>query len=399
MKDGGGSKLRKMRGYSPQNVRRIPPLISAYLALGPVKYNPRMDHVSRLRELQASLADHRLDALVVTHLPNVRYLCGFTGSAGILLIGPKRPIFITDGRYTEQAHEQVQGAKVVIGKGPALDEMAKQAARLKLESVGIEAEHMTVAQRSRFNKLLPARTRLRATSGMVERLRTIKDPAELDLIRNAVNLGAELFEVVLEAIQPGVCESEVAAELEYAARSRGAEGMSFETIVAAGPRSALPHGVASLAVIPARGFVVLDYGVILAGYCSDQTRTVHVGKPTSEARKWYESVLEANLAGIRAVKAGVTAGKVDKAARDVLRRKKLDRYFTHSTGHGVGLEIHEMPRLGRNQAERLESGMVVTIEPGIYVAGKGGIRIEDMVAVTEHGCEVLTPVSKDLIIL
>ena len=358
-----------------------------------------MNHVSRQRELQDELADRRLDALVVTHLPNVRYLCGFTGSAGILLVGPKKTIFITDGRYTEQAHEQVQGAKIVIGKGPALDEMAKQIGRLKPTSIGIEAEHMTVEQRSRFSKVLPKKTKLRETSGMVERLRTIKDPEELEAIREAVNLGAELFEVVLKAIRPGVRESEVAAELEYAARSRGAEGMSFETIVAAGARSALPHGVASQAVIPERGFVVLDYGVILAGYCSDQTRTVHVGKPTSDARKWYESVLEANLAGIEAVKAGVTAGKVDKATRDVLRRNKLDRYFTHSTGHGVGLEIHEMPRLGRNQAERLQTGMVVTIEPGIYVAGKGGIRIEDMVTVTEHGCEVLTPVSKDLVVL
>lgn len=358
-----------------------------------------MDYVSRLRQLQAEVADRRLDALVITHLPNVRYLCGFTGSAGILLIGPKKPIFVTDGRYTEQAHEQVQGAKIVIGKGPALDEIAKQIGRLKLASIGIEAEHLAVAQRSRFSKTLPKHAKLRETSGLVERLRTIKDPDELDAIRNAVNLGAKLFDVLLKAIRPGVRESEVAAELEYAARTRGAEGMSFETIVAAGPRSALPHGVASQAVIPERGFVVLDYGVILAGYCSDQTRTVHVGKPTSEARKWYESVLEANLAGIEAVKAAVTTGEVDKATRDVLRRAKLDRYFTHSTGHGVGLEIHEMPRLGRNQTERLESGMVVTIEPGIYVTGKGGIRIEDMVAVTEHGCEVLTPVSKDLVVL
>jgi Xaa-Pro aminopeptidase len=175
--------------------------------------------------------------------------------------------------------------------------------------------------------------------------------------------------------------------------------MSFETIVASGPRSALPHGVASQAVIPERGFVVLDYGVILSGYCSDQTRTVHVGKPTAESRKWYEAVLESNLAGIRAVKDGVTAAKVDRAARDVLRRAKLDRYFTHSTGHGVGLEIHEGPRLGREQQDVLEAGMVVTIEPGIYMSSQGGIRIEDMVAVTEQGCEVLTPLGKRLIVI
>jgi len=228
-------------------------------------------------------------------------------------------------------------------------------------------------------------------------LRLIKDADELAAMRSAVDLGAELFEVVLKAIRPGVRESEVAAELEYAARKRGAEGMSFETIVASGPRSALPHGVASHARIPSRGFVVLDYGVILAGYCSDQTRTVHVGKASPESRKWYKAVLESHQAGVEAVKAGVTAGEVDKAARDVLRRAGLDRFFTHSTGHGVGLEIHESPRLGRNQPETLAAGMAVTIEPGIYVPGKGGIRIEDLVAVTKNGHHVLTRLSKDFI--
>jgi Xaa-Pro aminopeptidase len=358
-----------------------------------------MDHLSRQRKLHAEFADLRLEALLVTHLPNVRYLTGFTGSAGVVLVGPTKPIFITDGRYTEQAHKQVQGARLLISKGAALDAVAQQIARFKPETVGIESEHMTVAQRSRFRKLLPAKTKLRETSGVVERLRMIKDAEEIDAIRKAVKLGAELFEVVLEAIRPGVRESEVAAELEYAARTRGAEGMSFETIVAAGPRSALPHGVASDKPIPERGFVVLDYGVILAGYCSDQTRTVHLGKPSSEARKWYGAVLESQLAGVDAVKAGVTAGEVDQATRGVLRRAKLDRYFSHSTGHGVGLEIHEMPRLGRNQAEELEAGMVVTIEPGIYVEGKGGIRIEDMVAVTDSGHDILTQLSKELVVL
>jgi Xaa-Pro aminopeptidase len=360
-----------------------------------------MDYLSRQRRLRDELADRSLNALLVTHLPNVRYLCGFTGSAGILLVtaDAKKPIFLTDGRYTEQAHHQVEGAKIVISKGPALDAIARQIVKLKFEKISIEADHLTVAQWSRFKKFLPPKVKLRETNGLVERLRMMKDAAELAAIRKAVTLGAELFDVVLKAIKPGVRESEVAAELEYAARSRGAEGMSFETIVASGPRSALPHGVASAAAIPDRGFVVLDYGVILSGYCSDQTRTVHVGNPSAEGRKWYKAVLDSNLAGIEAVKAGVTAGEVDKAARDVLRRAKLDRYFTHSTGHGVGLEIHEGPRLGREQTEELEAGMVITVEPGIYIAGKGGIRIEDMVAVTDRGPEVLTPLEKELIVI
>ena len=229
------------------------------------------------------------------------------------------------------------------------------------------------------------------------RQRMIKDAEELKLIRDAVKLGAKVYQQALKAIRPGVRETEVAGKLEFAARQAGADGMSFDTIVAAGKRGALPHGRASSQPIPRRGFVVIDSGVILRGYCSDMTRTVHVGRVSKVERGWYEAVLEAQLVGIAAIRPGVTAGEVDEAARSVLRKAKLDRYFTHSTGHGVGLEIHEPPRLGKKQAERLEPGMVITIEPGIYVPGKGGIRIEDMVVVTEAGCEVLTPVTKDLI--
>jgi Xaa-Pro aminopeptidase len=190
---------------------------------------------------------------------------------------------------------------------------------------------------------------------------------------------------------------EVAGKLEFAARQAGADGMSFETIVAAGKRGALPHGRASGQPLPRRGFVVVDSGVILRGYCSDMTRTVHIGAVGRVERQWYETVLEAQLVGIAAVRPGIAAGEVDDAVRAVLRKAKLDRHFTHSTGHGVGLEIHEPPRLGKKQTERLAPGMVVTIEPGIYVTGKGGIRIEDMVVVTKNGCEVLTPVTKELI--
>lgn len=351
----------------------------------------------RQRQVIDALEDQRLDALVVTHLPNVRYLTGFTGSAGVLLIGPKlrKPVFITDGRYTSQAREQVEDANIVISRSPALEAVAERTS--KLANLGIEADHMPVALRSRLNKATKAK--LKETSGLVERIRLVKDAGELAAIERAVLLGSELFDVALKTIKPGVRESDVAAEMEYAARRKGAEGMSFETIVAAGPRSALPHGVASTAPIPPRGFVVLDFGVILGGYCSDMTRTVHVGKPSPEARRMYQAVLDAQLAGIDAVRAGATAGDVDFACRSTLKRAKLDRFFTHSTGHGVGLEIHESPRLARNVEQELEAGMVVTIEPGVYVEGKGGIRIEDMVAVTETGCDVLTPTTKELIVL
>jgi Xaa-Pro aminopeptidase len=202
---------------------------------------------------------------------------------------------------------------------------------------------------------------------------------------------------LLKSLRPGVAESTVAARLEFMARKAGAEAMSFETIVASGKRSALPHGVASAAALPSEGFVVLDYGVVLDGYCSDMTRTVHLAKASAEARALYDAVLDAQLAAISAVRPGATTGEVDHEARQELKRAKLDRFFTHSTGHGVGLEIHESPRLAARNQVVLQPGMVITIEPGVYLPGKCGIRIEDMLLVTETGYEVLTPVSKELI--
>jgi Xaa-Pro aminopeptidase len=229
----------------------------------------------------------------------------------------------------------------------------------------------------------------------------IKDNDELELIRAAVKLGASLFGRALEVLKPGVRETEVAAEMEYAARRAGAEAMSFPTIIASGARSALPHGRATEQPIARGGFVVCDFGVILDGYCSDQTRTLWVGTALNarhkEARGVYDSVKEAQEAAIAAVRPGISVGEVDSAARKVLRKAGLGRHFTHSTGHGVGLEIHEPPRVSAGQKEVLKPGMVITIEPGVYFPGKWGIRIEDMVAVGERGCEVLTPTSKDFL--
>ncbi len=356
-----------------------------------------MDYKGRLRRLREELARRRLEALLVTHLPNVRYLTGFTGSSAALVISEGKAAFFTDGRYTEQAHEEVQGARVHIAKGAVLTAAARWISDGRLKSVGFESERMTVATRDAAAKAMGKRTRLRPVAGLIEQLRIIKDEEELARIRAAVELASELFEGAMKAIRAGVAESAVAAELEYAARRAGAEGMSFETIVAGGARSAMPHGRASSQAIPNRGFVILDYGVILAGYCSDMTRTVHVGQVTARERDMYEAVREAQEAGIAAVRAGVAAGEVDAAARKVLQRAGRGKYFTHSTGHGVGLEIHEPPRLGRGQTELLRPGMVVTVEPGIYVPGKGGVRIEDIVHVTERGCDVLTPTTKELL--
>ena len=365
---------------------------------------PRMDYRARQTKLLQAAEAAKCHLFLVTHLPNVRYLCGFTGSSAVLALTPSRSVFFSDGRYTEQARAEVAGARIVIArKSPlaAAAEWLQRGAVRKKSGVrlGIESEHVTVASRALLARLLSPHFRLRNTAGLVERHRMVKDAEELARLRAAARLGGTLFEAALSQVRPGTAESVLAAEMEYVARQGGAEEMSFPTIVAAGPRSALPHAHASSNPVPPRGFVLFDFGVILAGYCSDMTRTVCVGRPTEEARRVYQAVLEAQMAAVAAVRPGVAVGEVDRAARNVLRGAGLARYFTHSTGHGVGLEIHEPPRVAAGQQERLQPGMVITVEPGVYLPKRGGVRIEDMVVVTGSGCEVLTSTSKELIVL
>lgn len=356
----------------------------------------KMNVRGRQKALREALDRRRVDALLVTHLPNVRYLCGFSGSSGALLAA-RRPVFFTDGRYAEQASAQVEGARVAIIKGFPLAAAAATCVKSGLKRVAIESEHLTVAQLGAFERALGKGVKVVRLAGVVEQLRARKDVNEIQLLRNAVELSSKLFRPLLRSMRSGLAESAIAARLESMARRAGAEGMSFPTIVASAERSALPHGVASAAKLPATGFVVLDYGIVLDGYCSDMTRTVHLGKAPAKARALYDAVLEAQLAAIRVVRPGATAAEVDHAARRELKRARLDRFFSHSTGHGVGLEIHELPRLSARSDEALRPGMVVTVEPGVYLPGRCGIRIEDMLLVTESGNEVLTPVSKELI--
>ncbi len=356
-----------------------------------------MNYPARQRNFAKQLDGARLSGFIVTHPPNLRYLCGYTGSNGLLLFAGDQPTFFTDGRYTQQAREEIQGARIAIAKGPLTEAACHVIGNRKPVSIGYEADHTTVAAAKQLGKVSEKKIAWKPISGLIMRQRLIKDAEELRLLGSAVNLGATVYQEALASVAAGVRESEVAGRLEFAARRGGADGMSFDTIVAGGKRSALPHGRASNQPLPRRGFVVIDSGVVLNGYCSDMTRTAHLGRATREERRWYDAVLEAQLAAIAAVKPGATAGSVDYAARNVLRRAKLDRYFTHSTGHGVGLEIHEPPRLGVGQEEPLQAGMVITVEPGVYVPERGGIRIEDMVVVTHTGCNVLTPVGKVLI--
>ena len=361
-----------------------------------------MEHARRLGLLRRRMTKAGLSGLLVSHLIDIRYLAGFTGSSAALAITRRSARLFTDGRYKAQAGEEVKGAQVDIVTGaPAVAAVQWLAAQPGAETAGFDPTHTTVAELIRLRSELPSRLR-RAfltplAAPLVEPLRIIKDEHELKIISRNALIGCELFEHILTVIRPGIREIEIAAELEYKARLLGAEGMSFETIVASGDRSALPHGKASTALLPRKGFVTLDFGIIREGYCSDMTRTVCLGSPRSEERKAYETVLEAQEAAVAAVCAGASAGDIDQAARGILRNAGMAEAFSHSTGHGVGLEIHESPRLGAGQKTRLQPGMVVTIEPGVYWPGKFGLRIEDMVAVTKTGAQVLTPAPKALI--
>jgi len=343
------------------------------------------------------MADQRIAALLVTHLPDVRWLCGFTGSNAALAVTAAKAALFTDGRYTVQAKEETLGARVVIAKKSALRECCAQLDAWARRA-WFDAGHTTLADLSLMRSGVRASKRrgffAALEKPLVSALRMVKDPGELALMTKAAALGCALFEKVLPCIESGMEETALAAELEYEARTGGAEGMSFETIVASGARSALPHGRATRARLPRKGFVTLDFGVILNGYCSDMTRTVHLGAASQPERAAYDAVLAAQEAAVAAVRPGATCGAVDEAARSVLKKAGLGRYFTHSTGHGVGLEIHEQPRVAAGQETRLEAGMVITIEPGIYLPGKFGIRIEDMVAVTKQGGRILTPATK-----
>jgi len=364
-----------------------------------------MDYPARQKRLREDLLARRLDALLISHLPNIRYLCGFSGSAAALLVASDGSTLFTDGRYTQQAKAEVKAAGIrIVRTGPlnsAVEWLGRRRSsnRGKGINLGIEGQYLTVSARRALAKVQGKSIRIREAPDLVERARMVKDAGEIALIRSAVTLGAALFDRALQAIRPGVREVEVAAEMEYAARKGGADGMAFDTIVAAGPRSALPHGRASEAAIAPDGFVVCDFGVILHGYCSDRTRTVYVGAATGEARRVYEAVLSSQQAAIAAVRPGAEVRRVDGAARKTLQKHGLAQYFTHSTGHGVGLEIHESPRVARGQQEILRPGMVITIEPGVYLPGQWGVRIEDMVVVTEQGCEVLSPTQKEFIVI
>ncbi len=354
----------------------------------------------RLRRSQvaAILKRSGSQAFFVAALPNVRYLTGFTGSNAALLLTADRALLFTDPRYQTQAPQE-SDCEVMIAKGPLISEVSKWLKRLRIKALAFEQNRISFDEYMQLKQSAVPGVRLKPLAGVVETLRMIKSPAEIATIRASVQLNSAALEQALRHFRPSMTEVDLAAEIEYRMRRLGADGIAFETIVASGARSALPHAHPTDRPIQGNQLLLVDMGAAVAGYASDMTRTHAVGKLDARTRRMYRAVLESQLTAIDAVKPGVSCTTIDRIARQVLNGYGLDKLFTHSTGHGLGLEIHERPRVGRKEGTKLEPGMVITIEPGVYREGSGGIRIEDTVVVTATGHEVLTPTGKELVVL
>jgi Xaa-Pro aminopeptidase len=363
---------------------------------------PPMDVVDRAARLRSRLTEVACDALLVTNLTNVRYLGGFTGSAALLLVPADEaaePVFVTDGRYRDQATSELADAGVTARTVIAMEEDGRRralaGAAVGLGRLGLEAENVTWAQKRRFAADWFPDAQLVPTAGLVESLRLVKDAGEVARIQAACEMADAALAAVRHRLGEGPTEAEVALELEWQMRRLGAEGPSFETIVASGPNGAMPHHRAGDRRIADGDLVVLDFGALVDGYHSDMTRTVMVGEPSDTQARMYAVVREAQAAGVAAVKAGAEASAVDDACRSVIREAGWDEAFLHATGHGVGLDIHEPPRVARTADAMLSDGQVVTVEPGVYLAEHGGVRIEDTVVVTSEGCRTLTLAPKE----
>ncbi len=361
-----------------------------------------MDVTDRAAGLRSRLPEVACDALLVTNLTNVRYLTGFTGSAALLLVPADvaaELVFVTDGRYRDQATSQLAEAGVEARTVIGLEEDARRQALAEaaagLGRLGLESENVTWAQQRRFGRDWFPDSRLVATGGLVESLRLVKDAGEVARIQAACAMADAALAVVRQRLGDGATEAEVALELEWQMRRLGAEGPSFETIVASGPNAAMPHHRAGDRRIEEGDLVVLDFGALVDGYHSDMTRTVMIGEPSDMQSRMYEVVREAQAAGVAAVKAGAEARSVDDACRSVIRDAGWDEAFLHATGHGVGLDIHEPPRVAKTTDAMLADGQVVTVEPGVYLAEHGGVRIEDTVVVTSEGSRTLTLAPKE----
>jgi Xaa-Pro aminopeptidase len=358
-----------------------------------------LDYERRVARLREALDGNEIDALFVTNLTNVRYLTGFSGTNGQVLVTGDGAFFLTDRRYEARAADIVRGAEIVIyppgGRlGDVLDERLKAGS---IRRLGVEATTMTIAAMEDLDERLDG-VGLVSTKNLVEELRRVKEPAEVEIIRRAAEITADTYRWALDRLVVGATERQIALDLEIHMREQGADEVSFVPIVGSGPLSAHMHHTPSDRAFDKGDFVLLDFGCRIDGYCSDFTRTVVLGAASDDQRAAYELVLRAHLAGIEAIRPGATGAEVDEAARAVIRDAGRVEQFGHGLGHGVGLDIHEAPTLRWGSEDTLEPGEVVTVEPGVYVVGSGGVRIEDCVVVTEDGAEVLGDAPKDTLL-
>jgi len=356
--------------------------------------------VSRLTAVRAAMQQRHLDGLLLSHPPDIAYLTDFTGDDSIALVTPRDLWLITDFRYKEQAQVEAGWLRLVVRTGQMDRALARTIARAAVRRLGFDAQHTTVADLQSLKKAL----RLQKQSvkavpldAMVANLRKVKDQHEVGIIRDAVEAAQEAFLAVRGRIRPGMTENHLAGLLTLEMRARGASGSSFPVIVAAGPSSSLPHYRSGEAPVRVNQPLLIDWGALLGGYCSDLTRTLFVGRVSRRMQDIYKVVLEAQMAAIAAIGPRLTTHQADKVARDIIRKAGYGKYFGHGLGHGIGREIHELPALRKTGAdEPLRPGMVVTVEPGIYLPGEGGVRIEDDVLITPSGCEVLSSLDKSL---
>jgi Xaa-Pro aminopeptidase len=352
----------------------------------------------RLKALRRLMANNGLDALMVSSAENRMYISGFTGSSGLLLVTPAEAYLLTDGRYGVQARLEAPDWHLLQPEDVSPEVFAGICRERRLTRIGFEKDGVTYQQYEKLQVYFEG-LELRPVLGLIESLRLIKDVEEIAKLQEAGVVTGAAFCYMLGRMHPGQTEQEIASCIECFMRSRGGGMPAFETIVAAGERGAMPHAQATDCEIRNGQLVVMDFGARCQGYMSDLTRTVCVGQSKSKQRHVYEVVLEAQQTALDLIRPGVAASQVDAAARQVIAGAGFGDYFTHALGHGVGLNIHEAPRLAPKQEMTLKTGMVMTVEPGIYIPGWGGVRIEDTVLVTETGCEILTPVTKDFIVI
>ncbi len=352
---------------------------------------------SRIVKLREILSRENLDLLMVTTLTNIRYLCGYTGSNGILLVSKQKAVFLTDFRYKEQVRKEVEGAQIKIAQRDLLSTLAEiDLLRGNRVKAGFESKQLTFQSYDKLRSLFPSVLWV-PTENLVESLLVVKDQEEIKKIEKAAEIGTKVFQELLPLFRPGVRESDISAELEYKINRNGGSGPAFETIVASGLRSAMPHARASSKRLKKGEFVTVDFGANYDGYVCDITRTVILGKATLRQKKIYDLVLKAQSKAIKAARPGMKGFELDRISRDIIKKAGYQNYFGHGLGHGIGLLVHDSPGINTKSQDILKPGMVITIEPGVYLPGWGGVRIEDDVLITRNGCRILTQLDRGLL--